>query len=283
MPALSRATGRIVILAIGLANALGKPGFAHSADDATAANAASITLEQLATGGLRIVDLAHTLDEKNPYWPGENYEPFRLTTIATIEKNGVLSKAFYTPEHLGTHLDAPNHFEKNQPSVDLIKPEDLFAPGVVIDVAAQAGANADYVLSPADIADWERRNGKIPEGAVVFLYTGWAQFWNNYPRYKNQDIMGRMHFPGYSPEAARLLVNDRKAKGVGLDTLSIDPGVSKDFAVHHIVNATGRYGLENVARLDELPPRGFYVTVAPVKLGTGSGGPTRIFAILAKN
>jgi kynurenine formamidase len=247
-----------------------------------AAKPVGLTLDQLCSGQARIIDLSYTLNDKNPYWPGENYEPFRLKTIATLEKNGVLSKAFYCPEHLGTHLDAPNHFEPNQPAVHELKPENLFAPGVVIDIAPQAGADADYQLSVRDIGEWEQAHGRIPNGAIVLLHTGWGRFWTNYPRYKNQDVMGKLHFPGYSPEAARLLVKDRGAKGIGVDTLSMDHGLSKDFQVHHIVNGAGRYGLENVAHLDQLPPRGFHVIVAPVKIETGSGGPTRIFAVLPR-
>ncbi|MFO1019606.1 MAG: cyclase family protein [Planctomycetales bacterium] len=237
------------------------------------------TLADLAMGKLKIVDLTWTLDEKNPFWPAKNYEPFHLKTIATIEKNGVLSKAFYTPEHLGTHLDAPNHFEKNQKSVDEMAAEDFFAPGVVIDVTGPVGESPDYRLTVDEIRRWEKTNGTIPNGAVVFLQTGWGAHWNNYPRYKNQDVMGEMHFPGYSEEAARFLVNERNVKGVGIDTLSIDYGMSKDFIVHHVVNKAGRYGLENVARLEGLPAKGFYVFVAPVKVRSGSGGPTRIFAV----
>jgi kynurenine formamidase len=236
-------------------------------------------LDDLVSGRLSIVDLTWALDDKNPYWPAENYEPFRLKTIATIEKNGVLSKAFYTPEHLGTHLDAPNHFEKNQPSVDEIKPGDLFAPGVVIDVSAQSEVDADYRLAVSDLAAWEQENGRIPDGAAVFLHTGWGRHWTNYPRYKNQDATGKMHFPGYSEEAARWLVTERKVRGIGIDTLSIDYGLSKDFIVHHVVNGAGRHGLENVAHLDQLPPRGFFVFIAPIKIRTGSGGPARILAV----
>jgi kynurenine formamidase len=91
-----------------------------------------------------------------------------------------------------------------------------------------------------------------------------------------------MHFPGYSAEAARFLVHERKVRGLGIDTLSIDYGLSRDFEVHHIVNGAGRYGLENVAHLDKLPPRGFWLTISPIKLETGSGGPARIFALLPK-
>ena len=244
--------------------------------------AASLTLDQLVSGQLEIVDLGWSLNDKNPYWPAPDYEPFRLKTIATLEKNGVLSKAFFCPEHLGTHLDAPNHFEKNQPAVEQIEPANLFAHGVVIDVAAQSGADADYRLSKADVAAWEKTNGRILDGSVVLLHTGWGRHWDNYPRYKNQDAAGKMHFPGYSAEAAKFLVEERKVKGLGIDTLSIDYGLSKDFVVHHIVNGAGRYGLENLAHLDTLPARGFYLVAAPIKIETGSGGPTRLFAILKK-
>lgn len=239
-----------------------------------------LTLEDLASGKLKIVDLTYSLNDKNAYWPAANYEPFRLKTIATLEQNGVLSKAFSTPEHLGTHLDAPNHFEKNQPAVDEIKPENLFAPGVVIDVSMQASADADYQASVADITAWEQQHGRIPEGAVVLLNTGWGQHWKYFARYKNQDTLGNLHFPAYSAAAATCLIKERQVKGIGIDTLSMDPGTSKDFAVHHIVNGAGRFGLENVAQLDQLPPRGFYLVVAPMKIETGTGGPTRLFAIL---
>lgn len=280
---------RLVLTSVLITALSGHQACAWQADvqstDSTAGRTVSPTpptLDDLASGRLPIVDLTWTLDDQNPYWPAKNYEPFRLKTIATIEDNGVFSKAFYTPEHLGTHLDAPNHFEKNQPSVDEIQPVNLFAEAVVIDVSMQTEANADFRLAVADILEWEQAHGRIPDKAVVFLKTGWGRFWTNYSRYKNQDAAGQMHFPGYSEEAARWLVSQRNIRGVGIDTLSIDYGSSKDFIVHHVINGAGRYGLENVANLDKLPARGFFVSIAPVKVRSGSGGPVRIMAILPR-
>lgn len=241
-----------------------------------------LTLDDVIAGDVCFVDLTHALNEENPYWPGEQYQPFELKTIATLEEDGVLSKALSFPEHLGTHIDAPNHFEPNQPSVDQIPAERLFAPGAVIDVAPLAEQDADFQLRVQDVERWEREHGRIPQGAVVLISTGWARFWNNYDRYKNQDVRGRMHFPGFSAESARFLVEQRDVRGIGVDTLSIDRGLSEDFPVHHIVNGAGRYGLENVANLDKLPSRGFYIVVAPIKVETGTGGPARIFALLPK-
>lgn len=241
------------------------------------------TLGQLASGEVEIVDLTHSLTDKSPFWPGEDYQPFQLRTIATLEKNGVSSKAFAMPEHFGTHLDAPCHFEAGQPAVDQIAEADLFAPGVVIDATMACEVDADYRLSVSDVTAWEQTHGEIPARSIVLLRTGWGRHWESNARYRNQDSLGKMHFPGFSAEAARWLVKERNVRGIGIDTLSIDHGPSKDFIVHHVINGAGRYGLENIARLEKLPPRNFFLIVAPIKIATGTGGPTRLFAVLPKS
>ncbi|QDT56674.1 Kynurenine formamidase [Caulifigura coniformis] len=232
--------------------------------------------------GARIVDLAWPLNEKSPFWPGDNYTPFRLETIATLKEDGVSSKAFSMPEHLGTHIDAPNHFENDRPGVDAIPAERLFGPGVVIDLAVKCEMDPDAMLTVADIADWEKSHGAIPRGAIVLLQTGWGRHATNPARYQNRDVMGKMHFPGFSAEAAEWLVREREVRGIGLDTLSIDRGLSTKFEVHHVINKAGRYGLENVAHLDQLPATGFGLIVAPIKIEGGTGGPTRIWAVVPK-
>ena len=239
-----------------------------------------LSLDQLCSGGLKIIDLTWPLNSKGAYWPGDDYKPFELRTIATLEKNGVLSKAFCMSEHQGTHIDAPNHFEAGRPSVDRIAVGDLFAEGVLIDVSPQVAADADYAVSLADVEAWEQKNGRVPERAVVLLKTGWGRHFQNPVRYRNQDVMGRMHFPGFSADAVQFLIERRNIRGIGIDTLSIDPGQSRDFAVHHLLGRAGRYGLENLAGLDDLPVSGFYLVVAPIKIETGTGGPTRVLAIL---
>lgn len=240
----------------------------------------SLSMADVVSGRAVIVDLAYPLNERTNFWPGERYAPFRLETIATLEKDGVLSKALSLPEHIGTHIDAPNHFEADQPDVSQIAPEELFGEGVVIDISGQSESNPDYGLTVMDIEEWEREHGRIPEGAIVLLRTGWSRFWNEPLRFQGRDLMGKFHFPAYTEESARFLVDQRKVKGLGIDTLSIDRGISTRFEVHHVVNGAGKYGLENVAHLDKLPSKGFYLIVAPMKIEAGTGGPTRLFALL---
>jgi len=239
-------------------------------------------LEGIASGKTSLIDLGHSLNAKNPYWPGPGYEPFKFEIFATLEKDHVLSGKFSMDEHTGTHLDAPNHFVEGQVSVDKIPLKQLFGPGVVIDVRQKVQSNSDYLLQPADIVDFEKAHGRIPENAIVFMYTGWDSRWDDYDAYKNADKDKVLHFPGFSPEAAKLLAEERPIAGIGIDTLSVDYGMSKDFMVHHVVHGKGKFHLENVANLGSIPATGAFVVVAPIKVENGTGGPARIFALLQK-
>ena len=138
-----------VAVFIGVAGGIcaGAASFAAAQEPAAKSDSVlGVSLGRLASGDAKLVDLAYPLNDKSPFWPGDNYQPFQLRTIATLEQNGVLSKTFAMPEHFGTHLDAPCHFEKGQPSVEAIRSEDLFAPGVLIDITMQAETDADYRL-----------------------------------------------------------------------------------------------------------------------------------------
>lgn len=226
----------------------------------------------------RVVDMTYAINGKLPAWPGDD-RTFEASVNATIEKNGYFTRSFWMLEHYGTHLDAPNHFPGSTVSLDQIPVRHLFGPAVVIDVHAEAAKDADYRLTTERVEKWEASHGRIPVGAVVLLRTGWASRWPDQTRYRNMDANGVMHFPGFSVESVTLLM-DRKVSGIGIDTLSVDYGASKNFEVHHVDLPAGLYNLENLANLDSLPEAGAFLIAAPIKLEGGSGGPCRVFAIL---
>ena len=122
----------------------------------------------------------------------------------------------------------------------------------------------------------------IPPGAIVVAYTGWAARWKTPEAYRNADAQGILHFPGYSLDAARLLVDSRSAVGLGIDTLSVDFGASRDYEVHRFCASRGVYGLENVANPGQVPQAGAMAVVLPMKLENGSGAPVRIVALLPR-
>jgi kynurenine formamidase len=185
-----------------------------------------------------------------------------------------------SPTDRATEIDAPAAYAKRLWTVDQIPPERLVAPLVVLDVRQQAKANPDYQVSVEDIANWEKENGEIPLGAVVIARTGWESRWYSASKYRNEDRAGVMHFPGYSSAAAEFLVDGRKALGLGIDTPSVDSGMSKNAAVRNFTLAHGVYHLENVANLGSLPAKGGVIIVAPEKLQARSTGPVRLLALL---
>jgi kynurenine formamidase len=235
-------------------------------------------LEGVPSGKTRVLDLSYAINDKLVPWPGDE-KFFEATVNASVEKNGYFTRSFWMLEHYGTHLDAPAHFPPGKTTVDQIPVKQLFGPAVVIDVRQESGKDADYQLAAARVEEWEKRHRRIPEGAIVLLRTGWASRWPDVRKYRNQDAQGKMHFPGFSPESARLLI-ERKVSGLGCDTLSIDHGASSDYAVHHLALGAGLYQLENLTDLSELPETGAFLIVAPIKLEGGSGGPLRVFALL---
>ena len=226
----------------------------------------------------RIVDIGHALGPDNPAWPGDE-KPFEAVPNATMEKDGYFTRKFTSLEHFGTHLDAPAHFVKGGWTVDQIPAERLYGPAVVLDAREEARANADYLLAPGKIAQWESRHGRIPKGAIVVMRTGWAERWADAARYRNMDAAKVMHFPGYSVEAVKVLI-ERGVVGLTIDTMSVDYGVSKDFPVHQLSHGAKLFHVENLADVTALPEAGAYLVVAPIKLEGGSGGPARVFALM---
>lgn len=237
-------------------------------------------LDGIVTGKTRVIDLSYAISDKMVAWPGDA-KAFEAKSNATVEKNGYFTRSFWMLEHYGTHMDAPAHFPPGTTTLDQIAVEKFFGPAVVLDVTQESGRDPDYQLSVKKIAAWEEKHGKIPAGAIVVLRTGWSARWPDVARYRNQDANGKMHFPGYSVEAAKILL-ERKVSGLGCDTLSIDPGNSPDFPVHHLVLGAGVYQLENLADLSELPEAGAFLIAAPMKLEGGSGGAVRVLALVEK-
>ena len=232
-----------------------------------------------------IVDLSHSYGEDTLYWPTAPSK-FELEVLV----HGMTQGGFFysansisTPEHGGTHLDAPIHFAEGRWTTDEIPLERLIGPAVVIDISAQAAADPDYRLGGEDLFDWEAEHGLVPEGAIVLLRTGWSERWPDALAYLGDDTPGdasNLHFPSYGEEAARTLVEVRKVAVLGVDTASLDHGPSTDFVVHQVANGANVAGLENLTNLDRVPATGAWVVALPMKIVGGSGGPARIVALV---
>ena len=234
----------------------------------------------------RLVDLTHPFDADTIYWPTEEgFVLERGPAGRTAAGYWYEANRFRAAEHGGTHLDAPVHFAEGHSTVDAIPLERLVGPGVRVDVSAACAADRDHAVSIADLEAFERAHGRIPDAAIVLLYTGWEAHWPDRGRYLGTALRGpaavaELHFPGLDAEAARWLAEERHVRAVGLDTASIDPGISQRFETHQVLFEREVPAFENLAQLDRLPARGFDVVALPMKIRDGSGGPLRAIAIL---
>lgn len=231
------------------------------------------------------IDLSHDFSDETVYWV--NAEPFKREGTQGMTPKGFFYAAgnYAAAEHGGTHIDAPFHFAEGKKTVDQLTLTDLIGPAVKIDISAKAAANRDYLVTVADIEDWEKTNGRIQDGTIVLLETGFGKFWPDKKRYLGTDQHGDeaakdLHFPGLDPDAATWLVLNRRIKAIGLDTASIDYGQSTEFRSHVALMTNNVPAFENLADLDKLPAKGFQIIALPMKIKGGSGAPLRVIAIV---
>jgi kynurenine formamidase len=232
-----------------------------------------------------LVDLSHAYDAQTIFWP--TADRFVLKKVAdgmTPQGYYYAANTFETAEHGGTHLDAPVHFARGRHAVDEIPLDQLVGSAVVVDVSEQSSKNADYQVTAEDLQSWERTHGRIPDGSILLLRTGYSKRWPDAATYlgtaeRGPDAVPKLHFPGLHPDAARWLVANRAIDAVGLDTASIDYGQSTLYESHRALYERNIPAFENLANLDKLPATGATVIALPMKIKGGSGAPLRVIAI----
>lgn len=223
-----------------------------------------------------LCDLTHPLTTSLPMFvPTE--APSRRTVV-TIEQNGYYAQEWRLVEHTGTHVDAPGHFTPGGRLAPELRIDELVTPAVVVDISTRAADEPDTVVTIDDVRAHEQRHGRIPDGAAVLMNSGWGSRIGDPEAYRGADAAGTLHFPGFGADTCEWLLERRRIGSLGVDTLSIDPGVSTTFDTHLLLTGADRYGLENLAHLDRIPPTGATIVVGLIPFEEGSGGPARVFA-----
>lgn len=223
----------------------------------------------------RVADLTHRLVTGFPSFFGPQAV---FDEVLTTYSDGFFSKEWTLVEHIGTHMDTPGHFDEGNLLVDAIDPDDLIAPIVVVDITTKAMADPNAMVEPEDLVAHERGHGRIPRHALVCMNSGWDAKVDDGDAFRGGTGFPDLNFPGFSLDATEWLVERRDPVGIAVDTMSLDPGNSGTFDVHNEFLATGRYGIESIANLDGIPPKGALGFIGVIPWEDGSGAPCRILA-----
>ena len=226
----------------------------------------------------KYIDLTHTIAPDIPVWHGFGRSKFaptvnpRTGTPYTYAKDGFEATHYdLSTDQLGTQLDPPAHWAPEYPSIDELPASYAVRPLVVISIVARLKHSPGYHLQVADILAWERRNGRIPEGAVVFVRSDWSKEW------PNPQLATRTVFPGVSLAALKFLHLQRRILFHGHEPLDTDTTPTLEgeaWLMHH-----GYAQAEGIANLDRVPETGCLVAIGYPKFKGGTGGYARYIAI----
>jgi kynurenine formamidase len=255
-------------------------------------NALSGFIEALAGGRIRVVDLTQTLSPEFPHisLPPEMGQawPFRIEEVSRYDERGPAWywNNFSCGEHTGTHFDAPIHWVSGRDlphnATDSIPPERFIGPAFVLDCSREASRDADFLLTVDWIEKWEQEHGRIAPRSWVLMRTDWSRRADP-AEYQNYDEEGQ-HTPGPDVEAVKFLVGERDVLGFGTESIGTDAGQAQHlrppYPCHYFMHGAGRYGLQCLTNLDQLPPTGAVVVAAPLKIRNGSGSPIRAIALV---
>ena len=228
--------------------------------------------------GAKYVDLTHTINPSVPVWHG--FGPSRFVPTVdpatnrpyTYEKDGFEATHYdLSTDQLGTQLDPPAHWNPYFPAIDELPATYTIRPLVVIPIQDKAAKDPGYQMTVDDIHAWEQRNGRIPEGSVVFIRSDWSKEW------PNLDLATRKEFPGIKLEALKFLHVERKILFHGHEALDTDTTPTLEGEAWLLRN--GYTQAEGVANLDKVPEKGALVVIGFPKLQGGTGGYARFIAI----
>ncbi len=250
-------------------------------------------LTSLNIGDVKIVDLTQVLSPDfpqislNPEF-GHSW-PFRVEEISHYDDRGPgwYWNNFSCSEHTGTHFDAPIHWVSGRDlpnnSTDTIPVEHMIAPACVIDCSAEAKADPDYLMGVDKIKQWEDVHGEIPSKSWVLMRTDWWQK-TDPVEYQNFDEEGQ-HTPGPDVEAVKFMIEQRDVLGFGTEVIGTDAGqgfhLNPPNPCHYLMHGAGKYGLQCLMNLDQLPATGAVLLAAPLKIEKGSGSPLRVLALIS--
>lgn len=224
--------------------------------------------------GYELVDLSLMLDDGVP----AAYRMYSRITWMTAAVGDQFNAAMLLLfEHAGTHVDAPNHLASvGRPTIEETPLKQWMGDCSVI---RMRGREPESLVTVPDIQLWEKEHGDIAKGDFILFDFGWPSGWISAAN--TEEVYEYRRNPGLSEEAAKYLVSKRVGL-VGCDVPSVDAYSVKQSVAHRVILENNVALLENLANLDDVPPRGAFLIALPLRIRGGSGSPVRAVAFVPK-
>jgi kynurenine formamidase len=229
--------------------------------------------EQRTLAFSRLVDLSHTITQDMPHLPGEP-----LTQIARSPHDGAINH-LRLGGRSGTTLRLVAAAQQPGPTLERLSPRSLVLPAVVLDMRDTVDGMAGARVQAADIRRWEQAHGRIPAGSMVLLATGWDIRWGNPAEYLNLDAAQQPQVPGLAADALALL-HARQVRGLGIDTPAAGLLASAGASAGAAQTTEPWLLLENLTRLEQLPPTGASLSIGALKVQGAAVSPARVLALV---
>jgi len=213
---------------------------------------------------MKIIDLTQTICETMPVYPGT--EQPKLTVANTHEKDGFRETLLSFYSHTGTHMDAPFHIFADRTRLNELPAEQFVGKALVIDcrnVGTGGEISMEYVEKVRELAD---------KAEFLLFNTGWDANWGK------EVYFGE--YPVVSREVCQYVL-DSKKKGIGFDTIGIDPISDGNLTLHRmLLSQRDIVIIENLTNLDKIGGGLFTFAALPLKYKEADGSPIRAVAII---
>jgi arylformamidase len=202
---------------------------------------------------IRWIDVSIPIKEGMTVWPGD--EPFRLVAHGRIAEGAGSNVSTVTlSTHLGTHVDAPWHFEEDGKRLHEVDPSVFFGEAFLMDLPEVEHVHADDL-------------GPSPLPSRLLIRTRNSRH--------SPDSPFRKDYAAIEADAAVRLVEEG-VRLVGVDYLSVAPYKQDGQETHHRLLQNDVFVVEGLL-LADLPAGPCHFTVLPLPLWGADGAPCRAF------
>lgn len=209
---------------------------------------------------MHVIDLTHTICENMPVYPGTEHP--KLTVATTCEKDYFQETVLQMYSHTGTHMDAPAHVFTDRTTLDQFPAERFAGMALVIDCRHLKAGDRITLDCLKPYGD------KVRQAEYLLFNTGWDQYWGTEAYFGD--------FPCID-EAVLDLIMAGNYKGIGVDTISIDP-MAKLVRHRILLKDLDVLIVENLTNLQRCGKALFRFCCLPLKWEHADGAPARAIA-----